>query len=69
MVTVTSLCHHSGMDPQAGLDGPSRTIIVEPQEQPRPERAPEPVPEPAPEPVPERAPERKPEREREPVPA
>jgi hypothetical protein len=44
-----------------GLDGPSRTIIVEPIEQP--------ATQPAHEPEPERAPERTPDREREKVPA
>lgn len=48
--------------PTAGLDGPSRTIIVEPVEQPQappPERREEPKP----------APQTVPDREREPVPA
>jgi hypothetical protein len=31
-------------DPVAGLDGPSRTIIVEPAETPRPTRTPDPDP-------------------------
>lgn len=43
--------------PIAGLDGPSRTITVEPIE--RPETAPPPPREP--EPTPEREPEREPE--------
>ncbi len=49
------------------LPGPSRTIIVEPVEQPAtpvPPRRPEPAPEPAPEPQrPTRRPRRRPERE------
>ena len=48
--------------PYAGLDGPSRTIIVEPHEQPQPAREPEPRrdPKPAPEPTPDREPEKTP---------
>jgi hypothetical protein len=46
-------------EPQAGLDGPSRTIILDPVEEPQPlpERVPEPVPE-----EPAEAPEREPEK-------
>ena len=48
-------------DPRGGLDGPSRTIILDPIEQPQPapERTPEPAPEKAPAP-PEREPEKAP---------
>ena len=49
------------LEPQAGLDGPSRTIRVEPMERP--------AVTPREEPAPEREPAREPEREKEPVPA
>ena len=52
----------AAMQPSAGLDGPSRTIIVEPAEQPA-------IAPPREEPAPEREPPREPVREPERVPA
>ena len=47
---------------RAGLDGPSRTIILDPVEEPQPIRRTEPEPLREPEPEPTRAPEREPEK-------
>jgi len=47
---------------RAGLDGPSRTIILDPVETPQPQPQPQREPEPQRQPEPAEAPEREPEK-------
>ncbi len=47
---------------RAGLDGPSRTIILDPIETPQPQPQPQREPEPQRQPEPAEAPEREPEK-------